>query len=140
MPWRYQKKTDKQLKEWFNRKVRENCSGFNDFADFRDWYDNQLKVCFYCSLTEEESQKIVHSGLLTSIRFPLNGFMARGVNRGYWLEIDKKDPTGIYSSENCELACYFCNNDKSDVFDHTQYREFVGNRPEYIRTLLRNQE
>lgn len=140
MPWIYQQKNKKQLKDWFDSKVRENISGFIEHNDFRDWYDNKPKICFYCGLTEQESQEIVHNGLLTSNRFPLNGNMARGVNRGYWLEIERKNPRGIYSRENCELACYFCNNDKSDVFNHQQYREFVKNRPEFLRTLLRNQQ
>ena len=62
MPWTYQQKTDKQLKDWFDSKVRENRSGFIDITDFRDWYNNKPKSCFYCGLTEEESQEIVHNG------------------------------------------------------------------------------
>jgi hypothetical protein len=140
MPWIYQQKTNKQLKDLFDAKVRENRSDFIDLFDFRDWYDNKPKVCFYCGLTEQESQEIVHNGLLTSNRFPLNGITGRGINRGYWLEIDRKNPRGIYSRENCELSCYFCNNDKSDVFTDIQYRAFNENRPEFLRQLIRNQE
>jgi hypothetical protein len=139
MPWNYQQKTDKQLKDWFNDKVRTKRSGFEDLTDFRAWYDKKIKACFYCGLTEAESQEIVHNGLLVSKRFPLGGNTDRGVNRGYWLEIDKKNPRGIYSKENCELSCYFCNNDKSDVFNDEQYGEFVKNRPAFLRILLRNQ-
>lgn len=132
MAWSYKRKTDKQLKDWFNKKVKENRSGFNDLEDFRDWYDKGKKVCYYCGLSEQESQEIVHNGLLVSNRFPLNGEIKRGVNRGYWLEFDRKDPRGIYSKENCVLSCYFCNNDKSDVFNDGQYEEFIKNRPVFF--------
>jgi hypothetical protein len=140
MSWSYQKKTNQQLRDWYNNKVRTNRSGFIDLTDFRDWYDKKEKICFYCGLSEEESQEVVHNGVLDSKRFPLAGETKRGVNRGYWLEVDKKDPSGIYSRENCELACYFCNNDKSDVFNAEQYVLFIKNRPEFLRNLLKNKK
>ena len=136
MEWIYKPKTEKQLKDWYRSKVRTNMSGFISYTDFKDWYDNKPKECFYCCLKEEDSQKIVHNGILTSIRFPINGDVKQGVNRAYWLEVDKKDPKGIYSRENCELSCYFCNNDKSDVFNHIQYKEFMKDRLLFLKQLL----
>jgi len=138
MPCNYQQKTKLQLRNWFSDKVRNNRSGFRDLIDFMDWYKKKDKICFYCGLSEEESQEVVHNGILVSKRFPLAGASKRGVNRGYWLEIDKMDPNGIYSRENCVLACYFCNNDKSDVFNAEQYVLFIKNRPEFLRNLLKN--
>ena len=136
MSWTYKPKERKQLKDWYNGKVRIGMSGFLDYYDFLDWYDSRHKDCFYCGLSEEISQEVIHKGLLSSKRFPSEGIIERGKNRGYWLEIDRKDPLGIYSRENSELCCYFCNNDKSDVFNHEQYREFMNNRPQYIRNLV----
>jgi hypothetical protein len=136
MSWTYKQKERSQLKSWFDGKVRDSKSGFKDYNDFLDWYDSRPKVCYYCGLTEEESQEVVHNGLLSSKRFPADGIIKQGRNRGYWLEVDRKDSLGIYSRENSELCCYFCNNDKSDIFNHQQYREFVNNRPQFIRNLL----
>ena len=138
MSWTYQKKTEKQLKDWYNDKVRNNRNGFLDFDDFSNWYNTtvQDRSCNYCGLSERESQKIIHYGLLTSKRFPLEGNTSQGVNRGYWLEIDKKNPAGIYSRENCVPCCYFCNNDKSDVFNEEQYRKFKENRIDFLRNIL----
>lgn len=136
MGWIYKPKTEKQLKDWYRSKVRTNMSGFISYTDFKDWYDNKSKECFYCGLKEEDSQKIVHNGILTSNRFPINGNIKQGVNRGYWLEVDKKEPKGIYSRENCELSCYFCNNDKSDVFNHIQYKEFMKDRLSFLKQLI----
>lgn len=141
MNWTYQEKTEKLLKNWYNEKVRTDRNGFNDFEDFRSWYNETVrdKQCYYCGLGERDSQKIVYDGLLTSKRFPLGGRFSQGVNRGYWLEVDKKNPKGNYSRENCVPSCYFCNNDKSDVFTDVQYREFVNDRPSFLKNLLRKQ-
>lgn len=138
MSWEYRPKTEKQLKDWYSDKVKKEINGFIDFEDFKNWYEEFVRdnQCYYCGLTERESQKIVHNGLLTSKRFPFEGLFSQGVNRGYWLEIDKKDPLGIYSRENCVPSCYFCNNDKSDVFNEEQYREFVIDRIGFIRNIL----
>ncbi len=110
--------------------------GFSSIEVFSDWYFNLPKVCHYCGLKEEESQEIIHEGILVSKRFPKGGLIHRGVFRGYWLEIDRKNPNGKYSIENCVLACVFCNNDKSDVFSEDQYKEFCMDRIGFLRKLL----
>jgi hypothetical protein len=138
MKWKYIEKSSQQIRNSFNEKRRKGLNGFKDFNDFKDWYDQKVKdkSCYYCGLTERESQRIIHDGLLTSKRFPLKGITSQGVNRGYWLEIDRKNPIGLYSRENCEPSCYFCNNDKSDVFTDEQYEDFIKNRPAFLRKLL----
>lgn len=142
MSWVYIEKTKKQLQNWYNDKVRRDLNGFSSFSDFTNWYDENVKdgKCFYCGLTERDSQKIIHCGQLTSKRFPKGGLISRGVNRGYWLEIDKKNPNGFYSRDNCVPSCYFCNNDKSDVFNEEQYRNFKENRIDFIKNLLTETE
>tara|TARA_B110000459_G_scaffold108652_1_gene120489 strand:- start:102 stop:2258 length:2157 start_codon:yes stop_codon:yes gene_type:complete len=37
---------------------------------------------------------------------------------------------------NCELTCFFLNNDKSDVFDRWKYKKFFQNRAVFLRSLL----
>ena len=81
-------------------------------------------------------QEISMTSVLTSKRFPQDGTVGRGTNRAVWLEVDRIDPNGLYSRENSVLCCYFCNNDKSDVFDGNQYSCFIQNRVEYLRNLL----
>jgi hypothetical protein len=129
-------RTKQQLKNWFNGKRRKEKMGFATYETFESWYNKQPKQCHYCHIEEFVVQEIVMRGLLTSARFPKIGLKARGRNRGKWLEVDRKKPLGKYSASNCVLACYFCNNDKSDVFNETQYQEFKENRAGFLRGLL----
>ncbi len=139
LEWSYVSKTREQLIQWFNSKVEHGVSGFGSEAQFLQWYSQNISdgKCAYCGLSERDSQRIVHEGHLTSLRFPIYGNATKGVNRGYWLEIDRKNPIGLYSIENCNPSCYFCNNDKSDVFTDDQYQEFFENRAQFLRSLLR---
>jgi hypothetical protein len=132
----FETRTKQQLRNWFNGKRRQEKMGFSTFESFEKWYGNQPKHCHYCQIEETIVQEIVMLGLLTSARFPKMGLKARGRNRGKWLEVDRKKPLGKYSAANCVLACYFCNNDKSDVFNETQYQEFKENRAGFLRGLL----
>jgi hypothetical protein len=137
--WTYMPKAKEQLIEWYKNKVDNRISGFEDENDFLNWYENNIKdsKCAYCGLSERDSQRLVHEGKLKSLRFPIYGTISSGVNRGYWLEIDRKIPTGYYSNENCNPSCYFCNNDKSDVFTDFQYRKFYENRASFLRGLFK---
>jgi hypothetical protein len=129
-------KTDKQLSNWFGQKVRQGKSNFINFEEFKMWYDDSKKICHYCGLTEQESQKVVKTNKLTSNRFPKNGIHGRGTSRGMWLEIDRYQPNGKYEISNIVLCCYFCNNDKSDIFSGDQYKLFMKNRISFLRNLL----
>jgi len=77
-----------------------------DSESFHTWYINRVKeqngLCEYCHLpgdTETYYHKHYRDG-----------------RRGFNLEVDRKDSNREYSAGNCVLACYPCNNAKSDVF------------------------
>jgi hypothetical protein len=133
----YKPKPVDKLKNDYSRRKQDGYSSFKDFEDFLDWYNSKEKICFYCGLKEEESQELVMTGILTSNRFPQNGISGRGQGRGIWLEVDRLKPKENYSRDNCVLCCYFCNNDKSDVFDGTEYKKFMQNRSEYLKSLIK---
>jgi hypothetical protein len=112
---------------------------FRSSKDFLEWYTENVsdKSCYYCGLTERESQQLVKKGLLKSKRFPIIGDLhLKGRTRGFWLELDKVDPNGPYSETNCVPCCYFCNNDKSDVFTGQQYKLFSTDRIKFLKGLL----
>ena len=84
-----------------------------DSNSFYTWYENQAEkqkgLCEYCHLqgcTSEYYGKTFRKG-------------RRGLN----LEVDKKDNRKPYSPSNCVLACYPCNNAKSDVFSYEEFLE-----------------
>lgn len=82
-----------------------------DKQDFISWYTNKKpKKCHYCGCTKayiEKFWKITDS--------------KRYGTRGKSLEIDRlKDEN--YSENNCVLACYWCNNAKSDVFTPEEFK------------------
>lgn len=77
------------------------------------------------------------TSILKSNRFPENGKIGQRKSRGVWLEVDRLEPKGQYSRENAVLCCYFCNNDKSDVFSGQEYLKFRENRIEYLRDKLK---
>ena len=53
-----------------------------------------------------------------------------------WLEIDRYQADGKYEIPNIVSCCYFCNNDKSDIFNSDQYKLFMENRISFLRHLL----
>lgn len=136
MKFKYQPKPLEKLKADFLRRKQKELSSFMDFDEFLAWYKKQEKSCYYCGLKEEESQKIVMTEILKSNRFPQKGELGRGQSRGMWLEVDRLSPKENYSFSNCVLCCYFCNNDKSDVFHGDDYKDFQNDRVEYLRRLI----
>lgn len=137
MSFIYEPKGVDRLKKNFQSRITKELNDFDNFEDFLNWYNNTAKSCFYCGLTEVEMQEIVVKGLLKSNRFPLNGKLSQGRSRGMWLEVDRVNPKGNYSKENSVLCCYFCNNDKSDVFDGEQYKAFYQSRLSFLKSLLK---
>ena len=138
MSFQYKPKSINQLKESYNRRKREGLNGFESFDDFFNWYNSKDLICHYCGLKEVESQELSIKGILTSNRFPKNGIIGQGKSRAVWLEVDRINPNGSYSRQNSVLCCYFCNNDKSDVFSGEMYSQFFENRVEFLRKLLKS--
>ena len=136
MPFTHVPKPKKKLQENYNRRLRKGVNGFDSLDDFINWYEEQDLICNYCGLSEIEMQEISMTSILSSKRFPQDGVIGRGTNRAVWLEVDRIDSNGVYSSENCVLCCYFCNYDKNDVFPGNEYLNFFQNRVEYLRELL----
>lgn len=140
MEFKYKPKPLDKLKADFSRRKHKGQSSFVDFEEFKEWYNSKEKKCHFCGLKEEECQEIVVKEILKSNRFPQKGVLGRGQSRGMWLEIDRLKPKENYSLDNCVLCCYFCYNDKSDIFHGNDYREFQNNRVGYLRKLLKEKK
>jgi len=96
------------------QRIKNNCceQWQTNSNNFYEWYEKQEKKqkgkCHYCKLPGDTKDKY-------------RGYFRDG-RRGLHLEVDRKEYDQPYSPRNCVLACYPCNNAKSDVFS---YEEFV---------------
>jgi hypothetical protein len=77
------------------------------------WWESTPRVCYYCSLPENFLEELHTLPGHINKRFP---------KRGKSLEIDRKQPDLPYSViENLVLACYWCNNAKTDTFTEQEF-------------------
>lgn len=112
--------------KFFNNKHR--MEGFGSFDKFYHWYKDEPRECFYCGLTEADSA--LYYELIKEDR---TKYGKGDSTRGKTLEIDRKENKKGYNGENCEIACYYCNNAKSDVFE---WQIFKRNIAPQIRTII----
>ena len=94
-------------------KVKYDLDQYWERVDFIKWYISAIKECCYCKCTEEELKKFY--------LIKKNNEAVKRVKRGQSLEIERKKDEE-YSENNCELACYWCNNSKSDVFTYDEFQ------------------
>ncbi|MCT7555445.1 hypothetical protein [Aliarcobacter butzleri] len=96
-------------------------------------FDNLLKQneCSYCGITIENIKKLGEKGKINN---------KRSETRGYTLEIDRKLPNFEYTSENCCMSCYWCNNAKTDEFSPKEFKPIARGINEMWNRRLRSIE
>jgi hypothetical protein len=87
---------------------------FNSKAEFEGWYNNQFKICTYCTIDEK---------MLSNCKDPKHRRLA----------IDRKNNSFGYSVDNCCLACFRCNATKSSFFSYEAWKQIAN---DYIITNL----
>lgn len=117
----------KRVRSLYHNKLKLDGFSFQNFNSFYKWYKSQYQTqkgkCYYC----ETDEKII--ALLFERKFQNR----KRITRGKHLEIERRDSTGnLYNEENCVLACYFCNNDKSDIFNEHDYLEYLKDRKGFL--------
>ncbi len=109
-----------ELRNKFNSKKNSvsDCEfEFKDFKEFYKWYKRETKrgeICCYCGVKQKDIQKS-----------NINLRSKRGEKRGNSIEIERIDTRigkNIYSPRNCRLACYVCNNAKSDLLTVKEFK------------------
>jgi len=97
------------------RRIKNNCCDEwrKDSDGFYTWYESQMNE-------QKERCKYCH---LPGCTIEYYGKLFRQGRRGLTLEVDRKDNTQPYSPSNCVLACYPCNNAKSDIFSYEDFLE-----------------
>ncbi|MDR2476783.1 MAG: hypothetical protein LBD18_03240 [Treponema sp.] len=104
----------KRIKQvYYNKKRAEKIT--LPFEEFYAWYEQQEQKCCYCGITEAEIARLIASGKLINKRLP---------QRGRRLELDRKNSSKGYNDfDNLALACYWCNNAKTDTFTHEEFKK-----------------
>ena len=95
--------------------ARENGFGRQEFFK---WYFAKDKKCYFCGFAEEDLCCYFDEGI------PEDSENKR--NRGKILEIEKVKSTDTYRDGNCELACYICNNAKSDFISAADFKKYIA--------------
>jgi 5-methylcytosine-specific restriction endonuclease McrA len=73
------------------------------------------RICTYCKITDKDIELLDNKGMIFTKR-----------SRGFAMEIDRIEPNLEYTSDNCVLACYWCNNAKTDEFSSDEFSEHIG--------------
>ena len=99
-----------KVKTLFNRKRYKGVT----FPDFYDHYVKYQRACHYCGITQDEIQRLFDRKQVKT---------KRQETRGKVLELDRADPEQPYEMlENLRLACYWCNNAKTDEFSEEEFQ------------------
>lgn len=72
----------------------------------------EAEHCAYCGISIPEVVELANKQQLFKKNY-----------RGWTLEIDRKNSNFEYSASNCVMACYWCNNAKTDEFTHEEFLE-----------------
>ena len=117
----------KRIRTLYHNKKKLESFDFDNFNRFYKWYIAQHKTqngkCYYCQTDEK----------VIATLFEKKYHNRKRTTRGKHLEVERRDSLkNTYSSENCVLACYFCNNDKSDIFSEQEYLRYLKDRNKFL--------
>lgn len=133
---KFQEKHDpgiQYVKSLFNSENRRE--GFKNIYVFYKWYISQNKVCCYCGVKEEDLKKYFHKD---------NEQYQSARQRGKRLEIERvvtaPKEKNVYSASNCKLACYICNNAKSDFISAKDFKSIAKGINTFWNEILKNSE
>jgi len=99
-------------RDYFGREILDRKRFREDFY-YKD-QEKEKRACHYCKITEKQLELLANNKLINTKRY---------YRRGKTMEVDKIDPNGEYTLENIVLACYMCNNAKSDEFSEEEFKE-----------------
>lgn len=105
--------------------------------NFKAWfvrqYHEQNGRCHYCGLEGDVRENYKNQLDILQMEYFRKG------TRGKCFEIERKEAKQEYNERNCVLACYPCNNAKSDVFTDKEF-EIIGAVIGALKTNRKNLE
>ncbi|MBD3839646.1 MAG: hypothetical protein IE878_04570, partial [Epsilonproteobacteria bacterium] len=119
--WKYDKKNISNecsnCMQNANKSQCKACYSENVFKEilpiegFNAKFFKEPRQCVYCGIKEEQLQSICKQ--------------TKRAGRGERLEYDRIDDDKDYAIDNVVLACYYCNNAKSDEFSPAEFKEIA---------------
>ncbi len=119
---------DKQIETWLkeNKELKAKLlkeykayfiTDYFPFSKFEKIYSQnpEERVCHYCKLSDEDNKKLRDLSQINTKR-----------GRGFSMEIDRIKPNYEYTADNIVLACYWCNNAKTDEFSESEFLDHIG--------------
>ncbi|MCT7485287.1 hypothetical protein N5T98_00380 [Aliarcobacter cryaerophilus] len=110
----YNKKAE--AKDLYKFLKNDYLKGYNNFS--LDYFIELIynRNCYYCGINIDQIEDLGKNSKLHN---------KRSDTRGYSLEIDRKHANLEYSEENCCMACYWCNNAKTDEFTEDEFKNIA---------------
>lgn len=99
-------------------------------SEFKEAFDvkvSEATTCEYCGITLEQISLLAEN-------LKIKG---KALNRRYSLEIDRISPNQEYTLENIAMACYWCNNAKTDEFTREEFKPIADGIREVWNRRLR---
>ncbi len=116
----YSEKHQNEIDRIRNLATEERKKGFNGRVNFLKWYLSKEKVCCYCGVKENDLEKYFNDA---------NMQYKNARQRGKKLEIERiitaPPSQNRYTEANTDLACYVCNNAKSDFISAKAFKEIA---------------
>jgi len=108
---------NKELNEELKMAYKEHFFKLLPITTFAITYpeESSMRKCHYCGISEEEIGLLRSEGLI-------NTKNARGRHH----EIDRINSNKEYTEDNIVLACYWCNNAKTDEFTYDEFQSGIG--------------
>jgi 5-methylcytosine-specific restriction endonuclease McrA len=87
------------------------------FSKFNELFDQDPanRECHYCKITDKDIELLRKQRRIKTKQL-----------RGYCMELDRINSNREYRPENVVLACYWCNNAKSDEFTSSEFSSHIG--------------
>ena len=107
--------TNQDLKKELWKKYISHFEMKFSITDFIRFYDQQSdRKCHYCKISESQI-----------LRYRIDGLIKAKTIRGKYMEIDRINSNEEYCLNNIVLACYWCNNAKTDEFSLNEFK-YIG--------------
>ena len=125
-----------ERKQSFKQTTKSRCQGFSEkgseedgFVKFVDWYWKQEQKCCYCGVKSEHLKYYFNED---------NEQYQNARKRGKTLEIERliTAPTNVYNKNNCALACYICNNAKSEFISPEDFKPIAQGINQFWQNVL----